>query len=800
MQNKALIFYWLAGILLYPVFGSADDGTGMPADEIPTGRKQITIAVVQDGDSEYSTGLIKLIEKELLILTKNEFDVRFKRNSAWSADWNPDRISEVLNKALDDTEVDIVLTAGVLVSREAVRRDLILNKPVINACVEDADMVGLPYNQEGHSTKKNLNFVVVPLRATRDVSMFKNMVDFKTMGVVVDDLLLDNIKEISSDISKAEKELGITIRPLRMNTSAQKVLDQVDDSMDAVYLTPGMRISSDEWQKIIDGINEKKLPTFSMMGYQDVNLGALAGYAPQTDMRVARRLALNLRQVMMGVPAEKLPVYMHVDEELLINARTARQIGYYPPLDIMLEARFLHTEDLKAGEPLTMEKAIEIAVEKNIGLAIKQTEVEASRQSRNLAISTLLPRVEGNSQYYQVDKDRAEVSGGSQPEDRTTIGASATQVLFNDALISQYRAAKRVYDGEIDGMESSRLDVIENSAKAYLQYLQAMTLLRIAAKNLNLTRSNLVLARLRHKVGSAGPEEVYRWESQEATDTSDLLSVATEVEKARIYLNQILGEDQSKLWNPQDIELGENDYYFLGSRLKGLLSNERDFMAFEEFIVAYALRSSPTLMAIDKNTQAQKIQLGQAKRSFVLPELAVSFSYNHILDEKLVGVSPAPSGVPLLDDNEWMFTAQASIPLFEGAGRFYEVKAAATQLRYLKRLREQARQLLEQSARDVVQSLGSTFPNIKLQRIAADRMQRNLDIIRKKYASGSVAILSLLDAQNGAFVANQAAAAAVYSYLSDIVELQRVISWFEYEKTEEHKDAWVEELRGFTHR
>jgi len=148
-----------------------------------------------------------------------------------------------------------------------------------------------------------------------------------------------------------------------------------------------------------------------------------------------------------------------------------------------------------------------------------------------------------------------------------------------------------------------------------------------------------MLAQLRRKVGSAGPEEVYRWESQEATDTSYLISVATEVEKARIYLNQILGEDQSKLWNPQDIELGENDYYFLGSRLKGLLSNERDFMAFEEFIVAYALRSSPTLMAIDKNTQAQKIQLGQAKRSFVLPELAVSFSYDYVLDEKLVGVS-----------------------------------------------------------------------------------------------------------------------------------------------------------------
>ena len=278
---------------------------------------------------------------------------------------------------------------------------------------------------------------------------------------------------------------------------------------------------------------------------------------------------------------------------------------------------------------------------------------------------------------------------------------------------------------------------------------------------------------------------------------SNLLNMAATVETARIYLNQILGEKQNKRWIPENIELEENDYHFLGHRLKRLLSNEKDLLTFEEFIVAYAARSSPMLMALDKNIDAQSIELGRAKRSFVLPELAAGFTYDRVLDEQQVGMPQPVSGSSAVDDNEWMFTVRASIPLFEGAGRFYKVKSATSQLRYWRGRREKARQMLEQNARDVLQSLWSSFPNIELQRIAADRMQRNLDIIRKKYADGSEAILSLLDAQHGAFSANQAAALAVYAYLSDLIDLQRTISWFEFDKTEEQKDALVKDMADF---
>jgi len=111
-----------------------------------------TIAVVKDGPSQYADELTQLIGKELKILIEDEFKVAFKIKPLFSADWKFEQCSKALKNALHDPEVDIVLTVGVLVAEKAAQKDLVLNKPVINAFVEDADMLGLPYSKEGQSS------------------------------------------------------------------------------------------------------------------------------------------------------------------------------------------------------------------------------------------------------------------------------------------------------------------------------------------------------------------------------------------------------------------------------------------------------------------------------------------------------------------------------------------------------------------------------------------------------------------------------------------------------------------------
>jgi outer membrane protein TolC len=760
-----------------------------------------TIAVVKDGDGIYFEKLSALVEKELDILTQDDVDVVFKTEPAFNAAWQPQRIDSVLEAALNDPEVDLVLAAGILVARRATEEDLPLSKPVVSGFVQDPDAVGLPYNADGRSTKKNFNFTVIPLRSTRDLEVFSEIVDFEHLAIAVDDILLQEMDSIDAIVALTEKRLNRKISLVPMATSAAELLDGIGPSVDAVYLTPPLRMTRAEWQQVIDGLNARKIPTFSLMGHPDVRRGALAGLAPEADTRLARRIALNIDQIMAGIPPEELRVPMMLDEQLMINAETAVAIDYAPSFEVSIEwgAEYINEEALDRGAPLALAQAIELALEQNQDMAVKEAEVRSSREDQRLALSTLLPQVEGNVTQSRIDRDRAEASFGLQPLERRTAGVSASQVLFNDPAFSAYRAAARLYRGSLHEQEATRLDTMEAAAKQYILFLQARKLLDIELDNLRLSRNNRDLARIRREVGAADPEEVYRWETEVAAQRATAIAAHSAMEQARIALNQVMGMPQSKRWLPADITLSENGYYLLEGRLETELKNDRDLAAFEAFLVLQALERSPLLEALDKSIEAQRITLNQARRRYIVPEVGVSFTYDHVLDEEFEGELTTDEGMAT-DDDEWMLAVQATLPLFQGGGRHFAILRARAQLDTLEETRQRAAQLIEQRARTAFYAISSSYPNLRLQQTAADYAAKNFDVIQDKYAQGSVSILDLLDAQNQSFVANQNAAIAVYSFLADVMEVQRSMAWFELDHSDEEKDAWVGDFAAFKER
>jgi outer membrane protein TolC len=121
----------------------------------------------------------------------------------------------------------------------------------------------------------------------------------------------------------------------------------------------------------------------------------------------------------------------------------------------------------------------------------------------------------------------------------------------------------------------------------------------------------------------------------------------------------------------------------------------------------------------------------------------------------------------------------ASLPLFVGTDRVFELRQARASLALATDTKTQLAQLLEQRARSALQALRGSYPAIELNRSAAESSMRNLEIVRDKYASGRASIIDLLDAQSQAFRLKQQAAIAVYDYLGDLLEFQRSISFFE---------------------
>lgn len=758
-----------------------------------SGARQVDIAIVMDGPSELLNKISEKTEKELTLLARDEFQVRFSRRPQFTGNWTIKGVQNALRSALEDPDSEIVYAVGVLATRIAADPALKLNKPVLGGMVLDADALGLPYDKaQGRSTKENFSFVVSPAQIERDFEAFKQMIPFREVDILIDEKIYTPYEPLFSEaLTQKEEKFGFNGNIVLVEQEAQEALDRVRETTEAVYFTPAFQLSEGEKQKLIDGINQKKIPSFSLFGLRDVQRGVLAGLAGDNTLRISRRIALNLQQMMLGTPARDLPVYLKAETQLALNAETAVAIDFVPGFSILNRAEVLFPDAFVKGEYLSLESAMILAAKNNVDLAVERARTEGARQQQFQALSTLLPQAQSNIEFTHIDKERAVKSFSF--EHRTTAGFQASQILFDDAVWTNFRASIRNYKGQVFEEESVLLDVIETAAKRYLDYLSAQSLLQVEIDNLKLTQSNLDLARVREQVGTAGPEEVYRWEAQEANQKASVNDAKRAFEQARVALNQSLGVDENRRWNAKDIYLADDDFYFLDNRISGYINNTRQLAVFRRFVVEEAYRNSPELKAIQKGIAAQKLILNQLKRRFVLPSASTILTYDNELEEKdfRTGIFAEPN------HHDWFFGVTATYPLFEGGGRIADIKQAEAQLDELKQTYERARQLLAQRAQSSVYSVEASHPNIRLNRQAADRANKNLEVVQDKYAQGILPIIDLLDAQNQAFTQNQSAAIAVYEYLKDLIEFERSLSWFETTKNEEENFGFLERFKFF---
>jgi outer membrane protein TolC len=390
----------------------------------------------------------------------------------------------------------------------------------------------------------------------------------------------------------------------------------------------------------------------------------------------------------------------------------------------------------------------------------------------------------GDASYLDLDP---ETLAGLVPEKTAALGLSVSQMLYDDRRVSEWRASKRLRDSEAGRREAVRLDVLRDAGSRFLELGLAEILVRIQLDNVRLTEDNLGLARRRFDVGYSGRDEVYRWEAQVATERSTLLARESELEAARIRLNQTLGVEQDRKWSMVEVTVDPDVFPLFGGRLDPVYSDPRLWREFPEAAVRLARENAPELASLESSIEAGGIRLGQTKRSFLVPSLTFGFRYRYFLDRD-------PDFPDAPDDFQSLELA-ARLPLLEGGRRIYDVRKTSAQLVELERSHDLAAEEVERRVRTAAQRTASSFPAVGLTRTAADAATRNLGVVQDKYAQGLVNVTDLLDAQNQANQSNQAAAGSVYRHTLDLVDLQRAIGWFELEHTPAERDSLVARIR-----
>ncbi|MCB0295923.1 MAG: TolC family protein, partial [Calditrichaeota bacterium] len=318
----------------------------------------------------------------------------------------------------------------------------------------------------------------------------------------------------------------------------------------------------------------------------------LAGIKPDMFPKIARRVALNLQRILLGEAPGDIPYAFSAGEELCFNMATARQIGVYPDWALITEAVLLNDQRTEVAQHWALQSAVLEGMRVNQDLLAKSREVAAGQQNIGTARANLLPQIDLSATAVQIDADRA---GTFQAEQTVSGSATLTQVLFSDdawANLSVQQSLQRSLEQEYG---AERLNIAQHIATAYLQVLNAKTLERVQKENLKLSRSNLELARVRESVGFSGRSEVYRWESQIASNRQAVINANSLRNIAEIQFNRVLNRPLEEKFSTRETGMEDEGLLSEQGRLFRYMANPVSFKILRTFFVSEGLANSPEL-------------------------------------------------------------------------------------------------------------------------------------------------------------------------------------------------------------
>jgi outer membrane protein TolC/ABC-type uncharacterized transport system substrate-binding protein len=751
--------------------------------------KTVRVGIITDGPWHKNNEIKQTFIKEIVDLTSGDYEVLFPDDLDIRCDYSVDSVRNALNRLLSDDGCDMVLALGVIASHEVTHMGE-LPKPVVAPFIIDPELQSTPSDGPA-SGVKNLSYLTSPFNLRRDIKAFMTYTRFDTLAVLASDPYVKAVPQLTDKIAKATSATGAVVVEIRVGDSPQAALDKIPAGTDATFMTGLTHLPPDSMQALIDGVNDRKLPSFSMMGKMDVERGVLFGLSPDTTFpRFARRVALHVQQILMGIGPETLPVAFSGGERLTVNMTTAREIGVFPNWEVITEADLVGVERKRVEATWGMRSVMDEALRVNRDLAAAERVVAAGAQDVNRSVSTLLPQIDVSGNAVTIDEDRAQTSFGTMPGRSASVGLTGSQILWSERAWANLSIQKSVQRSREFDYDTARLDVALEALNAFLDVLRAKTGERIVRENLNLSRSNLELARTRRAIGMGGPSEVYRWETALANSRIDVINTNALRNVAEIELNRALYRPLEQKFATDEFGMDDPDVLRYQEGVMVYFENPYSFKVLRNFLVEDGLGASPELKAFDAAIAAQHRALRSSTYRFFSPDLVLFGSVDHMFWKDGAGAdSPPIDGFPTQDDTDWAVGIELQFPLLTSGERFFDRRQDSEELARLRTEREAVAQRIEQRIRSALHETGAAYANIRQTRIAADAAKKNLDLTIEEYSMGTVPIVTLLDAQASAFSAALEANDSVYDFLIKLMRVERSIGQFYFFASQEEVDA-----------
>ena len=765
-------------------------------------KPNYTIAIVTDGPTDFNEDFEEQMKDEIDQLLGRDFNVRFPQNLRYDGNWDYKKISKDVNRALNSKQNSLVITLGMLSSQVAVRKNT-LKKPLIASTIINPKMQGAPY-KNGTSGKHNLTYINGYFDIKDDITTIKEIMSLEKVGVIINENLYNNAPHVVKYIKASFQKQGIKTQIIPAYANLTDTVNAIEPDVDFIYVTPLFQKNDEERRDLYSALRLKELPSFSAIGRDDVELGALFGNVPASDnKRLIRQIALQVQQISLGMKASRLSVSFKPYPALSLNSQTAKEVGFTPSWDLISRSTILDADNTESHY-FSIEEIMDRAVGYNLSILQAEQQIEVSEKNVDKTDAAFLPQINFALEGRQIDEGRAVKSLGIWQQNQVDATIGLQQTLYNQSQYSNISINEAFLNATEKEVDHAKLEIAMRASLLYLKILQFKNRLELQKSNLELSKNNLRSAVTKQDIGIGNQTDIYRWESKIANDKKDVLFTHATIQKTQFTLNALLNLPQKLPLNLEKVTMEDPVFLTHDKKIRDYFENPAGFAVFEEFLVKEGRENSPQLKQFEELEKAKMLMSETADAALYSPDVVFNAGFRYkfldnepFYDKMTQAQINVAQGLESFGQSEYEVGIKATIPLYTGGYQTANKEAAQAALLTAKAQERDIDNNIERDIRNALYQAKAAYLSIDLSHDAYIAANKNLEHMTAIYQQGNGSILNLLDAQNSTLKAALVENNTRYGFMADLIRLQRNIGQVNFNIEDDEREEWGNKIQEF---
>jgi outer membrane protein TolC len=777
-----------------PTFAASQVTPAQQKLQVAPNARTIDFAFVFDGPSDKNEEVLKTFQNTITKSLLPDYKASFPKELIFTGDWSEKGAKVASDKALNSRAVMVISLGYMSSTYYAEKKDK-------NKFVVTIDQYGL--RDFGKA------FFNPVQQSVNDFVLFKKLVPTqKKTAILMNENFYKTQTNWNSIISQKLKEkncdLDFVIIPVNSNIKAS--LSKIPSDVDSAFVTPLFNITSAQRKEVYNYLQERKLPSFSSVGKEDVELGAMLGTsAMDFDKKLAEATSFNIHGVLHGsvVKNEKIPFYD--DKVIFYNADTGEALNYSAPLRLLNNAEVISHKEIPKYDLTYIFNTLE---ENNLDIARKKFLISAARRATTSAYLRYLPTLRMDLGYQTYNSDYAK-SYSNVPTRVGQFTVAMDQVIYSPDLVTNIivKHKKLKFDKAEKALTEANIEL--ETGLLYLDTLSLENVIKVQEEYVKETRENLAIARVRQQAGTGGQEEVLRWAGEVSESEKRLLAMKAEYKNIKVNINKLLYKDQKDNFALAPLTASDPAFFTSDLHIIDHVRNPEKLEKFTDMLVQEVIYLSPETTKLKAAIAMKKAEISNYAQKFVMPNAMMSLEYGTQFDRNLpyeneghlqmastYASTMGMYGTPWLnlDKTSGRFLIAAQWKPIEGGTKIAEIARCKAELNELNAYLEQVNTELEMNVREVVNRAISKYFIIEKSYKAMFAEAENYQMVKAKYLKGEAPITQVSDALQLYTKAKIDALNSQYEFYKELMWVQRGLIAMNWSKASDEAKKWIKSI------